>query len=270
MPSPSKRKQLKNKQSSTPTVSNKHIVLLFFVVVVVVILVIVYNNISKFSKNNLQVENINILGASKRVHSSLYDRLQPLIGEKMGSVNLQSIKNNILHTPWLQDASLSLSYPNSINIKVIERNPLLVWENDSGEFYIVNSEDKVIRKAKVEDYKKYILIKKGEFVLKNSDYIRFIIYKHPKFMNRVSSISLDEYWWDIYLKNGVLVKLPEKNTDRAIYKVMRAQKKYNILDRDIEYIDARIVNKLFIMPNSDNKNKKQSSDNNYLYDMNNE
>jgi cell division protein FtsQ len=45
--------------------------------------------------------------------------------------------------------------------------------------------------------------------------------------------------WDLYLKNGVSVKLPEDDLGQAVRRLANAQGEANLMDRKIQSIDLR-------------------------------
>ena len=45
--------------------------------------------------------------------------------------------------------------------------------------------------------------------------------------------------WDLYLKNGVAVRLPEDDQGQAIARLAKAQAEGGLMDRQIEAIDLR-------------------------------
>jgi cell division protein FtsQ len=52
--------------------------------------------------------------------------------------------------------------------------------------------------------------------------------------------------WNIYLKNGIVIYLPEKNPLNAINTIMDLDKRYKILSRDIKVIDLRNNQKILV------------------------
>ncbi len=54
--------------------------------------------------------------------------------------------------------------------------------------------------------------------------------------------------WNIIFKNGILIKLPRDNIEKALFNLQELHKKYFILDERnyLKYIDLRVENKIFI------------------------
>ncbi|MGV3278523.1 cell division protein FtsQ/DivIB [Rickettsiales bacterium LUAb2] len=256
------KKLPKATKSPTKVVSNvkstkskaAYLLTLLIISICAFIVYFLYSKIDDFTNTNLPVKELKIEGASTRVKQQINNSFANLIGANMVDIRINNIKSQIISMPWVANVSVRKSYPNTIDIKIIEKKPLLIWENDDGEFFVINSENKIVRKSNVSDYKNLILIKQGKVALDRSDDLRFIIYKNYDLLSKISKLEFVGYRWNIYLSNGILIELPESNVDKAIDKIISANNKYQILSRDIDYIDARIPNKLFIMPKQNNQN----------------
>jgi cell division protein FtsQ len=52
--------------------------------------------------------------------------------------------------------------------------------------------------------------------------------------------------WNVQLKNGILIKLPEDNPEKAWAYLTKKQKDSKILESNIKTIDLRIEQKMFV------------------------
>ena len=74
------------------------------------------------------------------------------------------------------------------------------------------------------------------------------MYKDINILKQVDTIIYKGYYWDIILKNSIVIKFRIENVEVSYTNLVKIINKYNLLKRKIEYIDARIPNKIFIMP----------------------
>ncbi len=59
-------------------------------------------------------------------------------------------------------------------------------------------------------------------------------------------IRVAERRWDLRLENGITVKLPELNEDKAIAELMRLDRENGILSRDLAAVDMRLNDRLVL------------------------
>lgn len=52
--------------------------------------------------------------------------------------------------------------------------------------------------------------------------------------------------WDLYLDNGVIIKLPEDNIDGALARLTKLEKDQSLLQRDIAAVDLRLDDRMAI------------------------
>lgn len=225
---------------------NKYIKYFIIIIMITVYVLVLHYKSNTYAKDNLLVKEIEIYGTNQKLKQEIQQTLKYLINTEMYKVDIWSIKSKILEDSKIRNVSVSKRFPNTIAVKIIEKKPFFIWQNNNDEFYIVNSEDKIVRKAKVSEYKNYVLIKGKSLNIKSADDIRFYIYSSNYLLNKVSTIEYKGYRWDLLLKNGIVIKLPELNIKKAVQLILQTDKKYQILSRKISYIDARIENKLFI------------------------
>ncbi|MDP1975591.1 MAG: cell division protein FtsQ/DivIB, partial [Alphaproteobacteria bacterium] len=67
-----------------------------------------------------------------------------------------------------------------------------------------------------------------------------------------SAVIIGKRRWDLHLKNGMIVKLPENNASAAWTQLALLDQEHKLLDRDIAIIDFRLPDRLIIKMASPN------------------
>ena len=65
--------------------------------------------------------------------------------------------------------------------------------------------------------------------------------------------------WDVHLKNGIKIKLPENAPGVAWSKLARLEHKNEIIQRDLAVIDLRLQNQILVEPNLPIRSKGQQT-----------
>lgn len=223
------------------------ILVIIFSIIIISFSVILSYKISYFVKM-IPVKEIEINGASQNVKSEILNNLSFLKNSKVLSINLEKLQDYVNSLPWIYKSSVSRNLSGKITITILEINPYFLWKNDDGKYKIISSDDKLVNVKFNFPLEELITIENGEEALKNSHGIRFLIYQDLDLLKNIKTLRYNGYRWDIILKDGLIIKLPEDNTDKAYKKFLSLNKKYNLLDKDLEYVDVTSVNKLFALP----------------------
>ncbi|MFL1781348.1 Cell division protein FtsQ [Candidatus Hepatincolaceae symbiont of Richtersius coronifer] len=209
--------------------------------------------LSNFVKT-IPISTIIIQGASPEVTTTIQKELIFLQGKNITNVNLINLQKYLQQMPWVYKVSIYRNLTGIIKINVIEKNPYFLWLNDTNVYQLIDSDNKVSKNKLNFDLRNLIVIEKGKTALDNFSHLRFVIYKDLSILKKIKKLSFNGYRWDIHLKNGIIIKLPEENLDQAYDRIIRAHKKYNILNKQIDYVDSTVTNKLFIMPTPPEQN----------------
>ncbi|MCL2566583.1 MAG: FtsQ-type POTRA domain-containing protein [Alphaproteobacteria bacterium] len=224
-----------------------------FLVVIFSVFVVGFSLILSYKVYNfikvIPVSSIIVKGASANVRNELMEDLAFIEGQKVMAVNLENLRDYLNSLPWIYHASVSRNLSGEIIINLIEVNPYFLWMNDEGNYKLINADDTISGVKLNFPLEDLITIEKGKAALDSSHELRFLIYQDLDILKEIKSLKYNGYRWDIVLKNGLVIRLPEVDAAKAYAVFLAMNKKYNFLDKNLEYIDATPTNKLFIKPN---------------------
>lgn len=221
---------------------------LLYVVVTLLILFLLAFFALKYAAKNLYVSQVRFVGVDDTLRKDLLNRVGYIQGQPLLSVNLAEVRACINKDPLVVDSAVKVVLPNQIMAKVVTANPLFVWQNAEDEFFLVDSADQIVRKATRGDYKRLILIKGKQLPFSTSDDLRFYLYSFPKLAKQVVYVSFEDSYWALHLQGGFNIYLPITGIAQSLNLIKKMENRYQLLERKIAYIDARVTNKLFIRP----------------------
>ena len=71
--------------------------------------------------------------------------------------------------------------------------------------------------------------------------------QEPELFNLITAFEfVSERRWNLYLKDMILIKLPQERVAEAWHKLYKLQKRDGILEKDLKYIDLRLQDRIFI------------------------
>lgn len=97
------------------------------------ILIAIYMTFN-YPLNDHKVSQIITIGEMKYIdEKNLSKKLNELIGKKIYDIELRYLKKEIEKDPWIKFAQVSIEKPDSLIVKVMEFDPIYIWNN---KFYI--------------------------------------------------------------------------------------------------------------------------------------
>jgi cell division protein FtsQ len=155
-----------------------------------------------------------------------------------------SARKDLESLPLIKQASVRKLYPDRIVIEIVERTPVALWQKD-GEVSTIAADGAVISEMRDQRFASLPFVvgdganeRLGEFasVLDASEELR------PKI---VAGVLIGERRWNLKMKSGLEVKLPESNPQAAMATLVSLQRQSRILDRDLLTLDLRVPGKIF-------------------------
>ncbi len=190
----------------------------------------------KFALKNINIENNSLLKDReiKMLLLNLYD--QNLIFLKNKEIEKALMKNS-----FIESFNVKKKYPDTLNLKIFEKKPVLILQNKKKKFYLSEKTDLIEYKA-IKDYENlpYVFGNREDFKIfyKNLKKINFptnIIKKYTLYeLNR----------WDLETVEKKTIKLPPKNYIKSLKNYLKIKDKKNF--QKYEVFDYRISDQLIL------------------------
>ena len=161
------------------------------------------------------------------------------------ALDLDKIRSKIKERNWVKDAQVHRELPSKLEISIVEREPIAIWQNKR-QLHLIDEEGVVLTNLDSADGLPFPLIV-GEGANDKAKFIFDTLGAEKLLYNRVdSAIMVNERRWNIIFMNGISVMLPETDLSAAWKKLNRLQMEKRVLDRDIESIDLRMPDRVYI------------------------
>ena len=198
-------------------------------------------NIGLYNSKFLNLSKIEISGLDENESRQLKNKIENLKLKNIFFLNENKIKNIIELNTLIENYQVLKIYPSNLYIK-INKTKLLAKINQSGEIMLLGSNGKLSETISTNQQLPFIFGKP-----KVEEFLNFkIIIDESKF----SYDEIENFYffpskrWDIELKNGVILKLPNediKNTLDNLFEFLDNKNLYNS-----RIIDARINNQIIL------------------------
>jgi cell division protein FtsQ len=205
------------------------------------------NLILKVSLRLGDYQKCTIYGSENVKLENIYDALPKTFSFPLAQININDIYKKICAKSWVMSCSVHKVFPNSLVIKILEKDPIALWKTNEMIVAIDkcgNAFEAILSKDYIQNLP-YLI---GEGANLNANNLISILKNyHVLQENFFCGIYIGFRRWDIILKDGTLIKLPEKaDLSDACNKASEAITKANPLCKKIEIIDLRNENKIYI------------------------
>ncbi len=203
--------------------------------------------------NGFKIENILITGTRNLSNNYIKNIIEIYKDGSIFNIDLSSIYNKIKQNSWVKEVSVERVLPNIIKIKILENQPIAIWQNKTNNKLITANGD-IIFDGNVNDFKNDFPIIKGNKSKENISSILEILETNQNFYENIWSLTfINERRWDLHFNQGLVVRLPSKDIKKAWEKIIKLQKNYNILNLKLTEIDLRNPKQILGKINFDKK-----------------
>ena len=147
--------------------------------------------------------------------------------------------------PLIKQASVRKLYPDQLVIEIVERTPYAVWQKD-GDVHAIAADGASIDEVSDGRYAGLPFVV-GEGANERVREFVALLGAMDELKPRVEAgVLVDQRRWNLRLKSGIDVKLPESNPEAAIAELLTLQRQSRILDKDVLALDFRVPGRVFV------------------------
>lgn len=201
------------------------------------------------AKYGMFVEDIIVEGNKRTSYEDLVQALNLSENESILGIDIAKLQSQIEQLTWVRRCVVKRSFfPNNILVNIEERQVKAIWQYE-GHFYPVDSEGNVIE---VEEYEPDapVIVLAGDGAPHHLAELLEVLNTDEELASKVrAAVYVSNRRWDLSLgsgKNRVLIKLPEKNFDKAYQKIALLNKRQGIFKRKLTSFDVRYNNRIIV------------------------
>ena len=152
--------------------------------------------------------------------------------------------------PLIKQASVRKLYPNQVVIEIVERTPYAVWQKD-GDVSAIAADGAPIDEVTDDRYAGLPFVVGEGADGRVREYVALLDAMDELKPRVEAGVLVGQRRWNLRLKSGLYVKLPEENPRAAIVELLSLQRQSRILEKDALALDFRIPGKVFVRLSED-------------------
>lgn len=147
--------------------------------------------------------------------------------------------------PWIAEATILKLYPSRLHVAVTEREAFALWQKD-GKVSVISSDGTVVEPFVSARFAKLPLVVGIGAETKAKDFLA-LLEKYPLLRGQMhAAVLVAERRWNVVLKNGIDVRLPETDTEKALDTLVQLDRDNKLLSRDITVVDLRLADRVTV------------------------
>jgi cell division protein FtsQ len=147
--------------------------------------------------------------------------------------------------PWIADATVQKLYPDRLQITVTEREAFALWQKD-GRVGVIASDGTVLEPYVSRRFTGLPLFVGAGAEREARDFVA-LIDRYPAIRDNLrASVLVAERRWNLRLKNGIEIRLPEAQVARALDQLTALDRDDKLLSKDISVVDLRFDDRVTV------------------------
>ena len=193
----------------------------------------------------LTVREVRIEGAANTPRALIRNALGVRPGDPILAFSPQAARERLEALAWVEGAEVERRLPGTILVRVTERRPFAIWQNQ-GRFAVVDREGRVVATDRLDAFGPLPLIV-GVGAEKHAAALYDLLEEAPEVLARTQAlVRVGERRWNLHLHNGADVLLPEGQEAAAVARLKQLQKQSALLDRPLAAVDLRLPDRLVL------------------------
>jgi cell division protein FtsQ len=159
--------------------------------------------------------------------------------------DVDAARDRLKTNPWIADATVLKLYPDRLQIGIKEREAFALWQQ-SGRVSVVAGDGTVLEPYVNPRLKSLPLVVGLGAAARAKEFLA-LLDAYPELRDQVrASVLVAERRWNLRLRNGLDIRLPETGVASALVTLAALDKDKKLLSRDIVAVDLRLPDRVTV------------------------
>jgi cell division protein FtsQ len=193
----------------------------------------------------LALKDVAVQGRGRTGADTILGALGVARGMPMLAISPEAAKARLEALPWIRSASVERLLPDTLYVRVVERQPLALWQR-KGKLDLIDRDGFVVAVPSLDRFADLIVLV-GDDAPKAAAGLLEMLGTEPTLQSHVTAaVRMGGRRWNLKLDSGVDVELPEDNVGAAWRALARLDRTDGLLKRDIRKVDLRLPDRFVL------------------------
>jgi cell division protein FtsQ len=165
-------------------------------------------------------------------------------------LDADTVRAKLKANPWIADATILKLYPGRLQIDIVERTAFALWQQN-GRLSVIASDGAVLEPYVSRRFLNLPLVVGKGADTRAQDFLA-LLDRYPQVRSVTkAAIFVGERRWNLRLKDGLDVRLPENDVGNALAALSKLDKDEKLFSRDIVAVDMRLPDRLIVQLSED-------------------
>ena len=180
-------------------------------------------------------------------------------GDPILGFSVEQARVRVESLAWVEQATVERRLPGTIVVALRERRPFAIWQNQK-KHVLIDRAGQIVANQDVALFKDKLPLVVGLGAPASAERLIKALDLYPALNGRImASVRVGERRWNLRLKSGIDIMLPEGHEPEALARLMALHQEHALLDRPLAAIDLRLPDRLVIRPRPDADAKQTGS-----------
>ncbi len=196
------------------------------------------------------VQNVYAQGRRAVPTQRVLDAIEVKRGAPILAVDLNNVRERLESIDWIQSATVERRLPDTIMVRLVERQPLALWQHE-GKLALIDREGAVFGSREVTRYANLPLIV-GDGAPAAAPRLFDAMAAEPALFKRVvAAIWVGGRRWNVRFDSGLEARLPEGDVEAAWSRLGVLVASRGLLERPVAGVDLRLGDRTLIRMQGD-------------------
>ena len=161
-----------------------------------------------------------------------------------------AVRDRLKANPWIADATVLKLYPGQLQIDIVERQAFALWQQD-GRLSVISDDGTVLEPYLSRRFVSLPLVVGKGAETHARDFLALLARYPQVHAVTKAAIFVGERRWNLRLKDGLDIRLPENDVGNALASLSKLDKDDRLFSRDIVAVDMRLPDRLTVQLSDD-------------------
>jgi cell division protein FtsQ len=161
-----------------------------------------------------------------------------------------TVRDKLKANPWIAEATVQKFYPGQLQIDLVERTAFALWQQ-GGRLAVIADDGAVLEPYVSRRFTSLPLVVGKGAETRARDFLA-LLARYPQVHSITkAAIFVGERRWNLRLKDGLDIRLPENDVGNALAALSKMDKDDKLFSRDIVAVDMRLPDRLTVQLSED-------------------
>jgi cell division protein FtsQ len=165
-------------------------------------------------------------------------------------LDADGVRDKLKANPWIAEATVLKLYPGQLQIDIAERKAFALWQ-EAGRLSVIADDGALLEPYVSRRFLSLPLVVGKGADTRARDFLALLAH-YPQVQSVTkAAILVGERRWNLRLKDGLDIRLPEQDVGNALAALSKLDKDEKLFSKDIVAVDMRLPDRLVVQLSDD-------------------